>query len=109
MRPHGTLIDGWPVTSMGYMISVYQRAKAAMKRLNEIFAAPPQAVANRAVIAKAAPPPQSASFAAKQQVLAQHPGESVPRQQMQQLRPANATVATLVKRAPPGTAARRAE
>jgi ATP-binding cassette subfamily B multidrug efflux pump len=32
----------WPVTSMGWMISVYQRAKAAMKRLNEIFAAPPQ-------------------------------------------------------------------
>jgi ATP-binding cassette, subfamily B, multidrug efflux pump len=34
---------GWPVTSMGWMISVYQRAKAAMKRLNEIFAAQPQA------------------------------------------------------------------
>jgi ATP-binding cassette subfamily B multidrug efflux pump len=34
---------GWPVTSMGWMISVYQRAKAAMKRLNEIFSAPPQA------------------------------------------------------------------
>ncbi|HYK64361.1 MAG TPA: ABC transporter ATP-binding protein, partial [Patescibacteria group bacterium] len=34
---------GWPVTSMGWMISVYQRAKAAMKRLNEIFAAPAQA------------------------------------------------------------------
>jgi ATP-binding cassette subfamily B multidrug efflux pump len=33
----------WPVTSMGWMISVYQRAKAAMKRLNEIFGAPPQA------------------------------------------------------------------
>jgi ATP-binding cassette subfamily B multidrug efflux pump len=33
----------WPVTSMGWMISVYQRAKAAMKRLNEIFAAPAQA------------------------------------------------------------------
>jgi ATP-binding cassette subfamily B multidrug efflux pump len=32
----------WPVTSMGWMISVYQRARAAMKRLNEIFAAPPQ-------------------------------------------------------------------
>lgn len=30
----------WPVTSVGWMISVYQRAKAAMKRLNEIFAAP---------------------------------------------------------------------
>jgi ATP-binding cassette, subfamily B, multidrug efflux pump len=34
---------GWPVTSMGWMISVYQRAKAAMKRLNEIYAAQPQA------------------------------------------------------------------
>src|SRR5215469_2567448 len=34
---------GWPGTSMGWMISVYQRAKAAMKRLNEIFAAPAQA------------------------------------------------------------------
>ncbi len=32
----------WPITSMGWMISVYQRAKAAMKRLNEIFAAPEQ-------------------------------------------------------------------
>jgi ATP-binding cassette, subfamily B, multidrug efflux pump len=32
----------WPVTSMGWMISVYQRARAAMKRLNEIFAAPAQ-------------------------------------------------------------------
>jgi ATP-binding cassette subfamily B multidrug efflux pump len=31
----------WPVTSMGWMISVYQRAKAAMKRLNEIFTTPP--------------------------------------------------------------------
>ncbi|HEY6418239.1 MAG TPA: ABC transporter ATP-binding protein [Candidatus Binataceae bacterium] len=32
----------WPVTSMGWMISVYQRAKAAMKRLNELFSAPEQ-------------------------------------------------------------------
>jgi ATP-binding cassette, subfamily B, multidrug efflux pump len=31
----------WPVTSMGWMISIYQRAKAAMKRLNEIFLTPP--------------------------------------------------------------------
>ncbi len=33
----------WPVTSMGWMISIYQRAKAAMKRLNEIFSEPPKA------------------------------------------------------------------
>ncbi|MGO9605518.1 MAG: ABC transporter ATP-binding protein [Candidatus Binataceae bacterium] len=33
----------WPVTSLGWMISIYQRAKASMKRLDEIFVAPPQA------------------------------------------------------------------
>jgi ATP-binding cassette, subfamily B, multidrug efflux pump len=32
----------WPVTSLGWMISIYQRAKAAMKRLDEVFWAPPQ-------------------------------------------------------------------
>ncbi len=32
----------WPVTSLGWMISIYQRARAAMKRLDEIFDAPPQ-------------------------------------------------------------------
>lgn len=29
----------WPTTSLGWMISIYQRGKASMKRLNEIFAA----------------------------------------------------------------------
>jgi ATP-binding cassette subfamily B multidrug efflux pump len=32
----------WPVTSAGWMISIYQRARAAMKRLDEIFYAEPQ-------------------------------------------------------------------
>jgi ATP-binding cassette, subfamily B, multidrug efflux pump len=32
----------WPVTSLGWMISIYQRAKAAMKRLEEVFWAAPQ-------------------------------------------------------------------
>jgi ATP-binding cassette subfamily B protein len=32
----------WPVTSTGFMISIYQRAKAAMERLNEVFDAEPQ-------------------------------------------------------------------
>ncbi len=27
----------WPTTSLGWMLSIYQRGKAAMKRLNEIF------------------------------------------------------------------------
>ena len=50
-------------------------------------AAPPQAIANRTVIAKAAPPPPPPSFSARQQVLAQHPGQPVPRQEMQRLAP----------------------
>ena len=69
-------------------------------------AAPPAAVAQRAVVAKTAPPPAPVPFAARQQVLAAHPGQPVARQQMQQLRPANAPVARpLVKQAPPGQAA----
>ena len=32
----------WPVTSLGWMISIYQRARAAMKRLDEILGAEPQ-------------------------------------------------------------------
>ncbi len=30
----------WPTTSLAWMLSIYQRGKAAMKRLNEIFDAP---------------------------------------------------------------------
>jgi ATP-binding cassette, subfamily B, multidrug efflux pump len=33
----------WPTTSLGWMLSIYQRGKAAMKRLNEIFDARPMA------------------------------------------------------------------
>jgi hypothetical protein len=45
-------------------------------------AAPPQAVASRAVIAKAAPPAPLPSFAARQQILAKNPGQPVPRQEL---------------------------
>jgi ATP-binding cassette, subfamily B, multidrug efflux pump len=30
----------WPTTSLGWMVSIYQRGKASMKRLNEIFQYP---------------------------------------------------------------------
>ncbi|HYA36536.1 MAG TPA: ABC transporter ATP-binding protein [Candidatus Binataceae bacterium] len=33
----------WPTTSIGWMLSIYQRGKAAMKRLDEIFNATPPA------------------------------------------------------------------
>jgi ATP-binding cassette, subfamily B, multidrug efflux pump len=36
---------GWPTVSIGWMISIYQRARASMKRLEEIFqAVPPAAI-----------------------------------------------------------------
>ncbi len=34
----------WPTTSLGWMISLYQRGKASMKRLGEIFDAVPTAI-----------------------------------------------------------------
>ena len=64
-------------------------------------AAPPQAVVSRPVIAKATPPPAPPSFAAKQQVLAQHPGQPVAPQQLQKMRPDTAA-APRVRQAPPG-------
>jgi uncharacterized protein DUF6600 len=64
---------------------------------------PPAAIARRAVVAKAPPPPPPVPFAARQQALAAHPGEPIAKQQMQQLRPANAPAQhPLVKQAPPG-------
>jgi hypothetical protein len=61
--------------------------------------APPKAVTTRTVIAKATPPPTPASFAARQQVLQAHPGQSVDRTEMRKLGPASAV--PQVKQAPP--------
>ena len=36
----------WPTFSIGWMISIYQRAKASMKRLEEIFGATPNELVN---------------------------------------------------------------
>ena len=49
-------------------------------------AAPPAALANRPVVAKLAPPPAAVQFAAKQQMLQQHPGAPVAPAQLQTLR-----------------------
>jgi len=68
-------------------------------------AAPPQAVQQRQVVAKNTPPPAPIPFAAKQQILAAHPGQPVARQEAQRLRPAAAAEVApqpAVKQAPPG-------
>jgi hypothetical protein len=48
--------------------------------------APPAAIASRPVVAKLPPPPPAVSFAAKQQLLQQHPGTPVAPAQLQALR-----------------------
>jgi len=48
--------------------------------------APPAALANRPVVAKLAPPPPPVPFAAKQQLMQQHPGAPVAPAQLQTLR-----------------------
>jgi len=69
-------------------------------------AAPPPAVANRQVIAKATPPPPPVPFVRQQQALAAHPGQPLARSEVQTLRPANvAATQPLVRQAPPGKAA----
>ena len=66
-------------------------------------AAPPAAVANRAVVAKVTPPPPPVSFAAQQQAMAAHPGQPIARQDLTRLRPASTpTASPQVKQAPPG-------
>ena len=67
--------------------------------------APPAAVANRQVIAKATPPPPPPAFAARQQAMAAHPGQPLPKREMASLRPAPSAAAAAhpaVKVAPPG-------
>lgn len=53
-------------------------------------AAPPQAVVSRPVIAKNTPPPPPPPFAARQKLLAEHPGVPVPRQELAKMRAPNA-------------------
>src|SRR5579864_876030 len=68
--------------------------------------APPAAVVSRQVVAKAQVPPPPTPFAARQQALAEHPGQPIPRQEMQRFRPANNPAAVggrpPVRQAPPG-------
>jgi len=76
-----------PVSARASVSPAREAVLGARANTANRVAAPPQAIANRTVIAKAAPPPQPPPFSARQQVLAQHPGQPVPRQEMQRLAP----------------------
>jgi hypothetical protein len=64
-------------------------------------AAPPQAIANRTITAKAAPPPPPPSFAVRQKMLDQNPGQAIARPELHKLASANNTSARNVRVAPP--------
>jgi hypothetical protein len=65
--------------------------------------APPAAVMNRQVVAKATPPPPPVPFAKRQQAMAGHPGVPLAKSQVQSLRPTTTSALhPMVKLAPPG-------
>lgn len=78
-----------PVTARAAVPPAREAVLGAHANTTNRVAAPPAAVASRPVIAKNTPPPPPPSFAARQQVLTQHPGVPVPRQQLQQMHAAN--------------------
>lgn len=65
-------------------------------------AAPPAAVASRQVVAKRTPPPAPVSFAQKQQAMAAHPGQPLPKREVAAMRPAASAARPAVKVAPAG-------
>ena len=66
-------------------------------------AAPPAAIASRAIVAKKTPPPPPVSFASREKAMAANPGQALPRKEVAAIRPANATPAARpqIKQAPP--------
>ena len=76
---------------------VPQRAAVLASAGGGRVAAPPANIASRPVVAKLAPPPPPVSFAAKQQVLAQHPGQPVAPAQLQTIRRQSPPVASAAR------------
>ena len=98
---NGRQIASAPISARAAVSPVHQAVLGTHASTANHVAAPPRTVATRTVIAKAAPPAPLPSFATRQQVLAQHPGQPVAPPEMQKLASANRTAAALVKRAPP--------
>ncbi len=112
MRINPQQVRAMPVTTRAAVPPAQAAVLGAHANTVGRVAAPPQAVVNRTVIARTAPPPPPPSFAARQQVLAQHPGVPVARPELEKLRPATAPapqvrVAPLARPAQPVPAANR--
>jgi hypothetical protein len=101
IRVNQQQLRGMPVNARAAVSPARESVLGARANTANRVAAPPQAVASRAVIAKTAPPPPPPAFAARQQALAQHPGVPIPRQELAKMRPANTPATREVKVAPP--------
>lgn len=92
-----------PVTARAAVNPTREAVLGARASTANHVTAPPAAVANRQVIAKRTPPPPPAPFAEKQQAMAAHPGQPLPKREVASLRPAPAAEAhPAVRVAPPG-------
>jgi hypothetical protein len=74
------------VQVIGTAPKVAPKPESVLGNTSRKASAPPPAIANRPVVAKLAPPPAPVPFAAKQQILQQHPGTPVAPAQLQTLR-----------------------
>jgi hypothetical protein len=100
--PQSGFASARPVAAMARPVSVEQMRGAQVftgaqvapqresvlgnARVNAVVARPPQAVMDRQVYSKAAPPPAPVSFAAKQQMLQANQGRPLAPEQVQQIR-----------------------
>lgn len=97
-------IEAAPVTARAAVAPTRESVLGAKAATANRVSAPPAAVMNRQVVAKATPPPPPVPFARQQQALAAHPGQPLAHQEVQNLRPAATAAAPhpMVRQAPPG-------
>jgi uncharacterized protein DUF6600 len=77
-----------PVTPRVAVVPTQNSVLGAHANMANHVVAPPTAIANRPVIARAVPPPPPVPFAKQQQALAAHPGRPLERHEVQNLRAA---------------------
>ena len=92
-----------PVTARVAVAPTQQAVLGAKAATANHVSAPPAAVMNRQVMAKAVPPPPPVPFAKQQQAMAAHPGVPLAKREIQVLQPAIIAAShPVVKQAPPG-------
>ena len=115
--PEGTFRTAQPVARAAVTVNERQLAAAPVIMRAEVapttnsvlgaseskvrMAAPPQAIVERPVVAKTAPPPPPVSFARQESALAAHPGRPLAHSEVETLRPAKVESAhPMVRQAP---------